>query len=420
MNANRFVDELVNYISKSDAVSIAKLINLRSGQYKSVYFNEDNKRYLIDRFQRAPNDVNNWLEVVNYYVLFKNCQANDDIIGAFDSLSKSFKSLIELIKDMKDDNWPLPVLFRMSVDLRLYAYKCDLKKQKNLLFDRNSASKEDAEGTEYSPNEFSEKVAESLMASFRILTSDSKSDSQYSKKWGMMHIINQLFKIYFKINKINLCKPLKRVIENSNLKDAFPQCHQVVYKFFVGRQAMFENDFNTAAEYFNYAFQNCPNKFIKNKKIILVYLIPVNMLRGCMPSETLLVKYDLKPFAELVKAVKQGNIYNFNRSLVEFEDFFIENGVYLFLEKLRMTTYRNLFKTISRLLNTSQIPIEALVEILKYLEESDMDNDACQCILANLIYEGKIKGYISYKFNKLVISKDFKVAFPRLSSISNN
>lgn len=95
-----------------------------------------------------------------------------------------------------------------------------------------------------------------------------------------MHIINQLFKIYFKINKINLCNPLKRVIENSNLKDSFPQCHQVVYKFYVGRQAMFENDFKTASTYFTYAFENCPSKFKRNKRLILVYLIPVNMLRG--------------------------------------------------------------------------------------------------------------------------------------------
>ena len=96
----------------------------------------------------------------------------------------------------------------------------------------------------------------------------------------MMHVVNQLFKIYFKINKINLCNPLKRVIENSGLKDQFPISHQIVYKFYVGRQAMFENDYETAAKYFEFAFQNCPNMYKKNKKIILVYLIPVNMLRG--------------------------------------------------------------------------------------------------------------------------------------------
>lgn len=138
-----------------------------------------------------------------------------------------------------------------------------------------------------------------------------------------------------------------------------------------------------------------------------------------MPNKILLTKYDLKPFEEIVRSVKQGNILKFNNDKLEFEDFFIESGVYLFLEKLKMTTYRNLFKKLASMLNTAQIPIDAYVDILKFLGEEDMDNDVCQCILSNLIYEGKIKGYISHKHNKLVISKDFKVAFPRLSGLTS-
>lgn len=137
-----------------------------------------------------------------------------------------------------------------------------------------------------------------------------------------------------------------------------------------------------------------------------------------MPNQKLLVKYNLKPFEEIVKSVKQGNILKFTNDMIEYEDFFIESGVYLFLEKLKMTTYRNLFKRVANILNTAQIPIDACVDILRFLGEEDMDNDVCQCILANLIYEGKIKGYISHKHNKLVISKDFKIAFPRLSTIT--
>lgn len=139
-----------------------------------------------------------------------------------------------------------------------------------------------------------------------------------------------------------------------------------------------------------------------------------------MPNKKLLIKYDLKPFEEIVGSVKQGNILKFNQDMETYESFFIESGVYLFLEKLKMTTYRNLFKKVASLLNIAQIPIDAFVDILKFLGEDDMDNDVCQCILSNLIYEGKIKGYISHKHNKLVISRDFKVAFPRLSNLTQS
>ena len=48
------------------------------------------------------------------------------------------------------------------------------------------------------------------------------------------------------------------------------------------------------------------------------------------------------------------------------------------------------------------------------MKVEDMDNDETSYILANLIYQGRIKGYLSYQHNKLVVSK--QNAFPPLSA----
>jgi len=370
--------------------------------------------YMFSMRNKASDEVSAWAEVVEYHILARNAVVEEQYINAFEYQSKSFKALIDFLKDAKDENWQLPVLFSTSIDLRLLANACDSRKQSK----SSQALKKSKSSERDKPDEYAEKTAEFLMQCFRNLCTDTRADAKVSKRWGMMHLVNQLFKIYFKINKINLCNPLKRVVENSGLKDQFPQSHQITYKFYVGRQAMFENDYNTAASYFEYAFQHCPNSCIKNKKIILMYLTPVNMLRGYMPQQNLLIKYDLKPFDDIVRAVKQGNICKFNQDMVTYEDYFIQSGVYLFLEKLKMTTYRNLFKKLASILKTAQIDIDIFVDILKYLQDDDVDNDVCQCILSNLIYEGKIKGYISHKHNKLVISKDFRLAFPRLTTIT--
>ena len=45
-----------------------------------------------------------------------------------------------------------------------------------------------------------------------------------------------------------------------------------------------------------------------------------------------------------------------------------------------------------------------------------MDADEIECILANLIYSGYIKGYISHQHGKLVLSKSN--AFPPLSEVA--
>ena len=109
----------------------------------------------------------------------------------------------------------------------------------------------------------------------------------------MLNIVNQLFKIYFRVNKLHLCKPLIRAIEQSSLKDRYPKSQEVTYKYYVGRKHMFDNNFKAAEEYLTYAFERCHVKSRSNKRSILIYLIPVKMLLGHMPQTALLQKHDL-------------------------------------------------------------------------------------------------------------------------------
>ena len=46
------------------------------------------------------------------------------------------------------------------------------------------------------------------------------------------------------INKLHLCKPLIRAIDSSNLKDEYTMAQRVTYKYYVGRKAMFDSDYN--------------------------------------------------------------------------------------------------------------------------------------------------------------------------------
>lgn len=258
-----------------------------------------------------------------------------------------------------------------------------------------------------------EKAAEVLMGCFRVCASDSRAAQEDSKKWGMLNLVNQLFKIYFKINKLHLCKPLIRAIDSLPIKDRFSISQLVTYRFYVGRKAMFDSDFKAAEEYLSFAFQRCHMRARKNKQLILIYLLPVKMLLGHMPKYELLQKYDLLQFADVSHAVSSGNLMLLNKALEVNEVFFIKCGIYLILDKLRVITYRNLIKKVSLLLKTHQLPISAFTVAFHWMGETDVDDDEMQCILANLIYEDKIKGYISYQYKKLVVSK--VNAFPPLS-----
>eukprot|EP00795_Rhopilema_esculentum_P016373 gene16373-7775_t len=77
----------------------------------------------------------------------------------------------------------LPVLYTVAVDLRQFALNADrqLAKVNRGKFGENL-----------------EKAAEALMNLFRACVSDTRAPLEKSKKWGMLGIVNQLFKIYFK------------------------------------------------------------------------------------------------------------------------------------------------------------------------------------------------------------------------------
>ncbi|XP_012137754.1 PCI domain-containing protein 2 isoform X3 [Megachile rotundata] len=338
-------------------------------------------------------------DLVLYHLKTIAAMNKDDRLAMYNYQSSAVQSLTKILQMQKEENWMLPVMNVMCLELRLLAVHVEnIKTNKNM-----------------KPGEILEKCADCLMGCFRVCACDNRSSEDDTKRWGMLALVNQLLKIYFRINKLHLCRPLIRAIESSPYKAHFALAQQITYKFFVGRKAMFDSDYKAADEYLTYAFEHCHKQSKKNKRLILTYLVPVKMLLGYMPKHSLLEKYNLMEFGELMEAVKKGDLCNLEKVMEKHEAFFIGAGIYLIVEKLKIIAYRNLFKKVYLVLNIHQIPIQDLLSALQMHEIHDVDMDEVECIVANLIYEGKIKGYISHQHKKLVISK--QNPFPRLSTI---
>lgn len=317
---------------------------------------------------------------------------------AYKNQSACVMSVVKLLQACKDQNWPLPIMYVVCLDLRLLALACE------------------RDGGSGKPGEILEKAAECLMACFRVCAADSRSSEDDTKRHGMLNLVNQLFKVYFKINKLHLCKPLIRAIDSSVLKDRFPLSERVTYNYFVGRKAMFDSDYKAADEFLSFAFRNCPKKSRKNKRQILIYLIPVKMLLGIMPREEALQEYNVQQFFDLVQALKQGNVRKLDEVIEKHERFFIDSGIYLIVEKLKIIAYRNLCKRVYGIVKTHQIEMNHFMAALNFVGIDDISMDETHCIVANLIFEGRIKGYISHQHNKLVVSK--QNPFPPLNQVT--
>mmetsp|Transcript_5687 Transcript_5687/g.7999 ORF Transcript_5687/g.7999 Transcript_5687/m.7999 type:complete len:400 (-) Transcript_5687:63-1262(-) len=235
-----------------------------------------------------------------------------------------------------------------------------------------------------------------------------------SKKVGVLFIVNQLCAMYFRLNTLRLCKNILRPAESRKLHLSGNKGDIVTYRYFAGRLNMFEDMYDQAEQNLDYAFQHCHKDAVVNKKKVLKYLIPIKLLRGRLPTIKLLEKYELVEFIPFVKSLRQGDLRTFSETLLANQDKFIRNGTYLLLEKCKTVCHRNLFKRIFMIQQKYQISLDDMVGAMKWLG-MDMDLDEVECILANLIFRGYVKGYLSHSKRILVLSK--KDPFPKTSVI---
>ncbi|KAM9319321.1 PCI domain-containing protein 2 isoform 4-T4 [Gastrophryne carolinensis] len=395
ISINQYLQQVLESIDIKHGINCADLVSFRHPHIANPRLQLPSPEDKCQQMLEPPYD-----EMFAAHLRCTFAVANHDFIEAYKCQTTKCTSFLKIFQAHKEENWALPIMYAITLDLRNFANNADqqlVKKGKGKVGD------------------MLEKAAELLMSCFRVCASDTRASFDDSKKWGMLFLVNQLFKIYFKISKLHLCKPLIRAIDSSNFKDEYAMSQRVTYKYYVGRKAMFDSDFKKAEEYLSFAFKNCLRSCQKNKRMILIYLLPVKMLLGHMPTIYLLKKYDLMQFAEVTKAVSEGNLLLLTEALNKHETFFIRCGIFLILEKLKIITYRNLFKKVYLLLRTHQLSLDAFLVALKFMQVEDVDIDEVNCIVANLIYMGHIKGYISHQHQKLVVSK--QNPFPPLSTV---
>ncbi|CAI5445375.1 unnamed protein product [Caenorhabditis angaria] len=396
------IDSLTKRDEWKNAEKIAKLISLDDEHSKLPFLHIEAYGSRSKRARIYDESIDE-LVCLHLHVLY-NIYITQDFILAHSTQSQIIQLFNkEILQKRKEENWFLPIFYQICTDLRYLSKEAE------------KLSSGDDEGE--ANISFFEGAANVIMECYRTCVSDVRADLSTTKKVAMLNMTNQLFRIYFKINKLNLLKPLIRAIDNSGpLQNEFSMADKVAYNYFLGRKAMFDADLPLAEKSLLYAFRNCPTESMSNKRKILIYLIPVKMFLGHMPSSKLLNEFHLDEFEEVVNAVKDGNLALLDAALGKNETFFIQSGIFLMLEKLRMITFRTLFKKVSSIVGGSQIPLDAFLTALKFVGVVDIDTDELECIIANLIATKKIKGYLSHQHGKLVVSKTN--AFPNLSTIT--
>ncbi|GAB5369715.1 hypothetical protein AAMO2058_001429300 [Amorphochlora amoebiformis] len=405
---HRYLSNLRRFISSCDG-KMAKLLlsmsNVPAEIKKGVIASSIKRDPVIRACRQYFSEP--WMSIIAYHVSSVANYHMGNGRDAFELANEAARRTYNLMRDKTPPhshnvapNWYLPIVNCVITQVRLAAYEADRASKGNK----------------------NQRAAFNLIRDF--LTACNKKEKnqspQRSLKMGMLFVVNHLFKICFRINLLRNTSNLRASIQGAAPPlENFPKSQTVTYKFYVGRLLMMEEKYAEAEEALDFAFKHCHIAAKRNKMRVLQFLIPVKLLLKKTPHPRLLQKYPFPQFQAVIQAVRKGDLKAYNRELERHEDFFVQTGVFLVMEKLKKFVYRNLVKKVLNYVKTddsqpnkSRVYLTTLKAALKLngvkMEEGDYDE--IECILANLIYEGLVKGYIAHG-RCLVVSK--KMPFPK-------
>lgn len=359
------------------------------------------------------------------------------------SINASFFDLNEMVNNLNraadtQTNWINQPLINACTEL-ISVYQVRLK---------NFPEEEEMELSNLENNEYGnsssslERLAATINGLFKLSLNDKNLDLSQSKRLDIYFFLGNLIKIYFKLGKLELAKSVEKALKGTRFNlpklngAGSSKRYAVTYLYYSALLSLDDADFTTSEEKLVKAMEilSCYKdpKNVKNQtEKILIILLPLKLYnKRLTPSNEIWEKFPKLKFMykdNLFDAIKNGNLKKFDQALTKYQLILLKNHLYLLFEMMKSLCYLKLVKktvSIIHSLNSETkshiVPLSAIQLALEFstndsYKESDKfayNLDAVECILANLISSGKIKGYLSHAYRCIVLSK--ANAFPSL------
>lgn len=279
-----------------------------------------------------------------------------------------------------------------------------------------------------------EKLATTLNKAFKISLNDKNVDLSQSKRIDIYYYLSQLIKVYYMMDKFDLAKSIEKAIKGTKFKlpninkSTTNKKYGITYLYYSAILALDDGDFVQAEAKLDQALHLVGNlanyQSTKQFEKILFILLPIKLYFGKIPKPFIWKYESIKlVYLELTNAVVTGNIHNFETCLNKYQKIFLRNHLFLLLELLKQSVYAHLVKNITKIVQLQMDPSSHIIPLSSYqigfeiskfhtFDEIDWEThdpyfcqDEIECVIANLISVGKVKGYLSHGNRCLVLSK---------------
>jgi hypothetical protein len=146
---------------------------------------------------------------------------------------------------------------------------------------------------------------------------DGKPDG---KKVGIYKMANICLKLILQADKPESCETIfKNIMNSSPPLHIYPASERVTYLYYLGRYHFANTNFYAAQLVLAKAYEDCHSapKFVKQRRLILIYLTAANLILGRFPTEKIYSAPEAKGFrqifAPIAESIRKGDLEAFRR-----------------------------------------------------------------------------------------------------------
>ncbi|KAK8865915.1 hypothetical protein IAR55_001063 [Kwoniella newhampshirensis] len=285
------------------------------------------------------------------------------------------------------------------------------------------------------------------------IATSNMTETEWNEGVGQQHVVgdviwslaNVLFRIYAErklhTQSTELQKTLHNLVPREEKRIAsrghlIPQTEVCQSYYWRGKLGVVLLDMRGAKYWLDKALGVCPELQLgwKQRRAILIRLIPVNLLLGLMPPQHLLRDYNMVEFQPLIHASGTGNIPLWRRTLERSREWLRRRSVWLILfERGEILVWRNLFRRTLKCYYASDPTVaknrcptwiffsaaRRAFEGSGELEDGTITIEDIIVVLSSLIDQSLILGHLSYSNKQLVMkpSSDGMGGFPAISKV---
>ncbi|KAJ7937068.1 hypothetical protein B0H13DRAFT_2424303 [Mycena leptocephala] len=368
---------------------------------------------ILTRFEAATlahfkgSIMSPWDEIAIQYVLICTHIARLRPGEAFKEQSQLVSLFFRFF--IENRGWTLPALFSILRDLRDLAHDADWHAK-----------------VHSEQSECMVEAARIVAKAFSNCMTDRNSPADESRKWGVYYVVGLAMKCYFKVKRISLTKNIIKVLENNAdipALELYPRSHQVTYRYYIGMISFLNEEFVKARRCIPASHVISHHEQAEQELTLAFYHChahprvphPLRILRGHLPSDELMYRFPVLAdvFAPFVTAIRTGDIAAFDSALELREARLIELNLLLTVEKARELCLRGLFRRVwVASAKGTRIPLSMFHCALR-ISGIKVDIEEAECLVANMVYKGFMRGYISHEKQMVVLASTN--AFPRLA-----